>query len=622
MSSGNPQDVTVSFAVQGLAEELHVLAFEGEEGLSQLFQFRVDLACKKSGLDFSQVVGRPAVMTLKTEAGKRYVHGMVARFVQRQKARKFSVYQATLVPRAWRLLHRRDSRIFQKKNVKQIVKKVLGAAKVACTFQLKGNQDPPEREYCVQYRESDWNFVCRLMEEEGFYYYFEHKADKHVLHFGNDALFHPDIAGGGTVCYHAPTDATPGEEHIFALQYEEGVRTGKVTLSDFNFEKPTLDQKSPRAASKDTDLEVYDYPGLFALPTEGKTLAQVRLEEVQVQRAVLNGGSDCTRFVPGYCFTLDGYFRTDLNEKKYVITRMTHLGEKDGDLEAGAVSDRMRCSNSFSAIPKSVTFRPPRVTPKPFVQGAQTAIVTGPGTEEIYTDKYGRVKVQFHWDRLGKSDAHSSCWVRVSQLWAGQGWGAMFIPRIGHEVIVDFLEGDPDRPIITGRVYHAQNVPPYTLPAERTKSTIKSESSLGGGGFNELRFEDKKGKEEIYTHAQRDQTEVVGHDMSTSVGHDMSTSVGHDKSVTVKHDFNTTVTDGNYALTVSKGTMAIKVETDDGSIVGKKGLTFSAAKGFKASGQAVGFDARTSIKLTCGKSTILMSPGEIKINAAMVKINC
>lgn len=600
MSGSQPRDVEVTFQVQGLSDELHVLGFQAEEGLSRLFQLEVDLACKSAMVKFDSVIGQPACLTLKNDQGPHYLHGVVCRFQQREKGRNHTVYHATVVPRAWKLLHRHDCRIFQNKNIKQIIEDLLKKANIDHQIRLKGNQDPVTREYCVQYRESDWNFISRLLEEEGFFYYFEHQQSKHVLQIGNDLMLHTKIPGSSsTLGYHPPGPQVPGEEHVISFQYEENVRSGKVTLNDFSFLKPTLDYKNPDTGKKDQDLEVYDYPGLYELPETGKGLAQVRLQEHEVARKMGSGQSDSIRLRSGYTFTLDQYDRTDLNKKEYLLLRVLHLGEKHGDLESGAVSKRIRYVNSFACIPKDVPYRPPRVTPKPFVQGSQTAIVVGPKGEEIYTDKHGRIKVQFHWDRLGQKDQNSSCWIRVSQLWAGQSWGALWIPRIGHEVIVDFLEGDPDRPIVIGRVYHAQNVPPYTLPDEKTKSTIKSNSSMGGGGSNELRFEDKKGSEEIYIHAQKDQNQVILNNHTISVGADQTRTIQKNRTSTIK--------DGNDTFTIEKGNQSITLKAGDQSI--------------KVTGK-IELEATSSITLKCGGSTIKMDPGKIAINAPLVKINC
>ena len=598
MAESNANNVKATFQVEGLSDELRVLSFEGDEGISVPFQINLVLACSSAQLSLSDVVGKKGALTLTGQQGDRYLHGLVSHFQQQDSGRKFTIYEATVVPAIWRLLHTQDSRIFQEMNIKQIISKVLGERQIDFKFQTKGNQDPPTREYCVQYRESDWAFICRLLEEEGFFYFFEHKRDKHVLQIGNDVHFHPDISSPATVPFHVPDSRVAAKEHIFRMYFSEAVRSGKAALSDFNFKKPSLSLLGEQKGDLDGDLELYDYPGLYDVPEVGKGLAKVRLEEAQMDRQHALGESNCSRLGAGQTFTLSDHIRKAANDVEYLLTRIHHLGERGSmDLDAGALDQRMSYSNTFRSIPAKVPFRPPRVTRKPHVQGVQTAIVVGPAGEEIYTDEHARVKVQFHWDREGKRDAKSSCWIRVSQLWAGQGWGAVWIPRIGHEVIVDFIEGDPDRPIITGRVYHAQNVPPYSLPDDKTKSTIKSDSTIGGGGSNELRFDDKKDAEEFYTHAQKDQNEVIENDMSTTVGRAQAVSVGAAQTITVGKNRERTV----------GGDESIKVEGERTETVDKDETVTIMLNRTTNVKMKEKLDAGQKIELICGASKITMN---------------
>ena len=333
MSADKPLDVQVAFKIQGVENKLHVLGFQAEEGLSRLYQLEVDLACESPDLSFEQIMGKKALFGLKNETGIHFLHGIVCRFSLAEQARNFTVYHATVVPKAWRLLHRHDCRIFQNKSVKEIVQEILQKAGVDNTFRVKGNQPLQKREFCVQYRESDWNFICRLLEEEGFFYYFEHEQGKHTLHIGNDLHLHPKIPGNDTLAFHMPEAQAPGAEHVNSWRYEENIRTGKVTLNDYNFEKPGLDQKEDDQAKRDTDLELYDYPGLYELPPAGKGLAGVRLEEQQVPLQLASGSSDSVRLRSGYCFTLQEHPRKALNGKEYLLTRVHHIGEKHQDLE-------------------------------------------------------------------------------------------------------------------------------------------------------------------------------------------------------------------------------------------------------------------------------------------------
>jgi type VI secretion system secreted protein VgrG len=331
------------------------------------------------------------------------------------------------------------------------------------------------------------------------------------------------------------------EEAVITFQVQQQIRSGKYTLRDFNFERPSLDLTAEQTDSDNETLEIYDYPGAYATTEAGRKQAQVRLLRGTMFKEQAEGVGVVPRFVPGFTFVLTAHSIERFNGE-YLLTEVRHEGAQPQVLaEKSAVEGGTRYANHFEAVPASVTVQAKRTAPKPVVEGVQTAIVVGPPGEEIYTDAHGRVKVQFHWDRQGQRNEHSSCWIRVSQAWAGAGWGAMFIPRIGHEVIVDFIEGDPDRPIITGRVYHGTNTPPYSLPDEKTKSTLLSNSSQGGDGSNEIRFEDKKGSEEIYLHGQKDWTISIENDKNQEIGNDETLMVGNDRTKNVGNNQKETV---------------------------------------------------------------------------------
>jgi len=519
------------FEVSGCPDPMRVIQFSGTEGMSSQFEFHLKLACENQSLDFSDVVGKPALLTLTGELVPRFIHGIVCRFEQVNELNRYAIYHATIVPQVWRLRHRHDCRIFQDLKTPDILKKVFESAGIASDhfkFSLSNTYEP--RNYCVQYRESDWAFVSRLMEEDGIFYFFEHHEDKHVLVMGDGAPACKPIVGIETVPFRRPSGLVTDEDHVEKFRFAEEIQPGKVSLRDFNFKKPDLSMHADGKTQVDGDLEVYDYPGEYQHPGEGssakgKSLAKLRLEEWQAARKIGHGESDCERLCPGYLFTLSEHSRADYNAR-YLLTSVGHYGHQSQVLDEESPGGELSYSNNFTCIAEQTPFRPPRITPRPQVRGVQTAVVVGPKGEEIYTDEYGRVKVQFHWDREGKRDERSSCWIRVSQVWAGEAWGGMFIPRIGQEVIVDFIEGDPDRPIITGRVYNGSNQVPYPLPDEKTKSTLKSNTSLGGNGYNELRYEDKKGKEQIFMHAQRNMDVHVKNDSFENILHDRHQTIG------------------------------------------------------------------------------------------------
>lgn len=528
------------------AEKLRVLRFEGTEGLSQMFHFSLDLASSDQKIDFDQVVGQPALLTAKGIKGVRQVHGLVSLFEQTGKEGKWGLYRAEVVPAIWKLGLRANCRIFQDKTIPDIIRQVLlDAGLSANQFRFALNVGRyKDRAYCVQYGESDLNFISRLMEEYGIWYFFEHSENSHVLVMGDDPSAYATLSGSSSIPYRAPATADVStDEHISFFSYHRQIRRGAVKLRDFDFEKPRLNVTGDAQAKTDGKLEAYDYLGECRDGSERTQLAKVRLEEAQAVRQMGSGQSDCCRLIPGYRFTLDQCHRSDLN-REYLVVRVKHRGQQSqvlGAEAAGNAGNEPPYQNTFECMPSDMPFRPPSITERPKIQGPQTAIVVGPKGEDIYTDRYGRVKVQFHWDREGARDERSSCWVRVAQVWAGASWGAMFIPRIGQEVLVEFLQGDPHQPIVTGRVYNGDNMPPYPLPSEKTKSTIKSNSSTGGGGSNEIRFEDGKGNEEIYIHSQKDWTIAVENDKNQTVGHDETLAVTNNRTKKVGVDQSETV---------------------------------------------------------------------------------
>ncbi|ATB42652.1 hypothetical protein CYFUS_008131 [Cystobacter fuscus] len=510
---------------------MRVLRFSGSEGLSSLFEFQVELACEDHDVDLAQVVGKTALLAIRGEAGFRHLSGIIGRFEQVNEQPHYALYRATVVPMVWRLHHRHDCRIFQKLDTPAILKKVFETAGVPADrvrFSLVNSYEP--RDYCVQYRESDWAFASRLMEEDGIFYFFEHHEDKHILVLGDKESALKPIDGVEALPFRRATGGVVMEDHVARFRRVQEVRPGRTSLRDFNFKKPGLPMEADHKAEVDADLEVYDYPGEYqdsgrGSSAKGATIARLRLEAWQASRMQAQGESDCERLCPGRMFSLQEHSREDYNGR-WLLTHVSHEGSQPQAMDEEAAQEDFSYSNAFTCIPEKVPYRPARVTPRPYVRGGQTAVVVGPAGEEIHVDEWGRVKVQFHWDRQGKLDENSSCWVRVSQPWGGELWGRMFIPRIGQEVIVDFIEGDPDRPIITGRTYNGANLVPYELPAEKTKSTIKSNSSQGGNGYNELRFEDEKKKEQFFMHAERNMDVHVKNDSFENILHDRHQTIG------------------------------------------------------------------------------------------------
>jgi type VI secretion system secreted protein VgrG len=431
-----------------------------------------------------------------------------------------------VVPALWFLTLSSDCRIFQHLSVLDIVQKVLGENAVT-DVDVRCTKSYPKREFCVQYRETHFDFVSRLLEEEGINYFFEHAAGSHTLILSDDPTSAALCPGGAAVRMASSDEPWQESDVCVAVTSGIGVYTGQVILRDYDPLQPSLNLESSAAGRE--KAKHYDYPGKYSDLAEGKRYAKIQAEAFGSRAQIVSGTGNCRFFLSGHKFSLEDHYRSDLNAA-YHLLEVRHVAGA-GDYRSWD-SATLDYRNEFVAVPLATKFRPARRTARPIVHGTQTAVVVGPGGEEIFTDEYGRVKVQFYWDRQGKLNEDSSCWIRVATTWAGKEWGAIRIPRIGQEVVVDFLEGDPDRPIIVGSVYNAQQMPPFGLPANRTQSGVKSRSSLSGtpANFNEIRLEDKKGSELVFIHAEKDKDVSVEHDNSESVGHDNSVSVGNNET--------------------------------------------------------------------------------------------
>ena len=672
-------------------------------------------------MKFAQVVGKKATLTIRRmnddeEVFTRWVHGIVGRFqrVKRMPGGEVLVYRAVLVPEVAPLLYRTDCRIFQDMDMEVVVDEVVGLAGLGTTKEqlhtFYSKQPPPKRDYCVQYRESDWHFVERLLEEEGYYYFFIHEKDTTVLAMTNRAnlpwpIKPKDSDSKSRVDFQLPTGQTPNRESIYKLGFSSEICPGQVHLDDYFFQQQNLRVQSTHTAKVEGDfkdyipldkrLEHHEYPGIYP-PEEPrekgvladhkqliKNMATIRFQEQRVKSLQGQGESTCLRFVSGHHFSLTTAMDADVfDNKDYLLTKVEHHAAASQNIIGDKIPEQSHCSydNTFACIPLSVPFRPARRTPKPAIGGVQTAVVVGPGKEEIYTDEFGRVKVMFRWDRQAfkkKEDAEKkktdnastadcSCWIRVSQPWAGSRWGAMFLPRVGHEVLVSFEEGDPDRPIITGSVYHATNKTPYDLPKHKTRSTIKSNSSpTGGHRSNEIRFEDKKGAEQLYIHAQTNMDEVVGHNHTRTVCDDevitvqkgnrtvsvlkggrtsyveqsVTDTIKGDRTVMVtegsddKHilegDHSTNITQGGHSLTVQKDSKKTIIEGNDETVIaeGKSILTVNGdRKVVVQEGEHVTIVRKKDIwtEVTKGDSYLEIDEGDhlVTIKEGKLKIEC
>ncbi|MCP3141610.1 type VI secretion system Vgr family protein [Pyxidicoccus xibeiensis] len=577
-----PRDDSPAFSVQIGAygpEAVSVAGVSGTEAVSRLYDFRVDFfTVDGEPLKVADLVGQDALVTLSVrDSGPRYIHGWVREVESLGLKMGRRRYRAHVVPKVWRLTQVHRSRIFQGKSVPEILKTVLGESGVDVKPSLSGSY--AAREYCVQYRESDFAFLSRLMEWEGIFYFFEHTENGHSLVLGDTPSVHAPLPQGQALPLRPSLgkEAVDGE-YVSALEVVHRLRPGAVHLKDFDFEKPALDvsgkAKAPEGVAA---LELYEYPAGYVAPGVGRTAARVRQEEAGAGGCTLTGSAIAPRLTPGYVLEVDapedGTFAGE-----YLVTEVVHSGVQP-DVTAGSETLQGLYRNQFQLLPKAVPYRPRRLTPLPQIAGPQTATVVGPAGEEVHTDVHGRIKVQFHWDREGKQDEKSSCWVRVGQPWGGAAWGDLWLPRIGQEVVVRFLEGDPDRPLIASAVYNGANAVPYPLPDEKTKSTRKSASSLGSDGFNEVRVEDAAGEEEVFTHAQKDEDlltendkdqEVKGYEDLLVMKDRKRTVEGHQTLAVTKDDVS--VIKGNQTLTVQKNRDTHTAESHDESVEGNQSM--------------------------------------------------
>jgi type VI secretion system secreted protein VgrG len=607
-----------------LGESALVLrGFQGEEALSRPFLLTLDLLSEDEKIDGAALLRTAVTVTTETAAGEQvHTHGLIRRFVQLGQHDNFTMYRAEVVPWLWFLSLSRDCRIFQHMSALEIVEKVFKDLGFS-DFRVNCSRTLPAREYCVQYRESDLNFVSRLLEEEGLYYYFEHTAEKHTLMISDQSSLAEACDGGGTDISRTRTAAG---DIITHLEADCSVHIGEVELRDFDFEQPAAPVAS--SISGKGKEHFYDYhPGRFTTMDRGDALARLELEAAEATRSVVRGQGTCRVFRAGYSFTLRGHYRADANTS-YLITEVHHQSAS-GDWRSG-MEEGLDYQNRFVAIPLDVPYRPPRRASRPVITGTQTAKVVGKSGEEIWVDRYGRVKVKFHWDRSEANDEGASCWVRVSSTWAGRQWGAIQLPRVGEEVVVGFLEGDPDQPIIIGRVYNADQMPPWDLPENKTQSGVKSRSSPGGTAksFNEIRMEDLEDSEELYIHAEKDHIIVVENDRIDTVGNDETLVVKHDRSETVENDATIAVGENRTETVGSNESISIggnRTETVDGdesvTVSGRRGVKVAGADSLKVSGdRSVSVDAKLSVDAKGG--VVITSPKsiEFKVGANSVKI--
>ena len=644
-----------------LPNELHVLSFEGREEMNGLYTYDILVWGKDLDDDTfeTSVLGRPAALSMRvSEESERWVHGIVSSvvFEGRREAGRCT-FRLTVVPRMW-LLHKRvNSRIFQDLDVQQITDVILEEHGVARAWTLLATY--PRRQYCVQYQESDYHFVTRILAEEGIFFFFEQPRDDadrkstERLALADDAHSYPQIDGDAHLLFRQQQDEgamRAAENHVLDFRPRTRVESTAVVMRDYDFHRPKLDLTSEDKVAATTPLEVYDHHGEYEETDADDSNAGVFLEQIRAGAREAHGLSVCRRLLPGSTFELTEHDVDTLNTG-YVVTHVEHKG-----VAAEAARGNLRVyENRFRCVPAAVPFRPARPT-RVLQQVTETAVVVGPEGQEIYTDSLGRVKVQFPWDREGKRNEQSSCWMRVMQPWAGAAWGAQFIPRIGMEVVVSFLGGDVDRPVVMGTVYNAANLPPNRLPEKKTQSGIRTQSTPGGGGYNEILFEDAKGGELLSIRAQRNLDESASNDVWSTAGRDHTIAAGRNAARDVEQDDMLHV-GGNRTVRVDgalfekiagssssafAGDRLARISGDD-TVEASGGHTLQAATfshvlighGNKDGGhgfvlvngnyrvtaaEELVLSANKAIRLSCGESEIVITPDSVKISTPKLEL--
>lgn len=609
-----------SLTLDGIEHDLKVLSFTAREAISQPYVVELQLVSDQANIDLEALMHKSAYLDLGNGSG---LHGLVRHAAVSESGKRMTRYQLQLVPHFQYLSLRTNQRIFQHLSVPTIIARILeehGIQSDAYQFQL--GSEYPERDYCTQYDETDLHFIQRLCEEEGIHYHFRHSPDGHLLVFGDDQTGFPRLAPTG---FDQGNGMVADEPVIkrFAVRLE--ARTSRVTRRDYDHNKARLLLESDARSEQLPDLEDYDYPGRFSDRERGKQLARRSLERHRSDYRLAAGESDQPTLRTGHFLELEGHPQEDWNNL-WLLTGIEHEGKQPQVLEESVTSETDKADgftqgyrNRFTATPWDVPFRPAINHPKPKVLGQQTAVVTGPEGEEIHCDDQGRIKVQFHWDREGQADDKTSCWLRVASSWAGNNWGSVVIPRIGMEVLVSFLEGDPDQPLVSGCLYNSAHPVPYSLPEHKTRSLFKSLSSPGGNGFNELRIEDKAGEEQIFIHAQRDWDQHIQHDQKIRVGNERHERIEANRyTENLAEEHHTT-----------HGDRKTEIKADDHlTVSGSQHVKLGQGQFIEAgqeihlsSGMKIVLEAGSEITFKVGGSFVKLDPSGVSLVGASVKIN-
>lgn len=605
-----------SIAIKGINETLRLTRIQGAAQISGIFQYDICFASKVAISDLKDLLDKPVLVTLHDDE-QRFVRGYIHHASYLSHGREYTEYQIQIVPRLWWLTQRSNQRIFQEQTPNQIIAEILKEHGIQSDTFKDATKAAPSREYCVQYQETDFAFINRLMQEEGWHYHFQSTTDKQILVLADKNNAFQQKSGSQTIRFEQETSRPQDEECIHELTAKFQITGNSVRISDFNFEKPSL-ALNEQHSGDNSSLQHYHHPGLFSDPGRGKSLSEIHLQQSQHRQQVISMKTHSIHCDAGQWLEVEKHPNSKLNGK-YLIVESRLEGKQPQSLDEGASGSAANCNTELHCIPWSTAFRPFREFTKPTISGPHNAVVTGPAGEEIYTDKYGRIKVQFFWDREGKANEDTSCWLRVNQPIAGLQWGGISLPRIGQEVIIEFEHGDPDRPIMVGRVYNDQNEPPYALPSNKTRSAFKSLSTPKGGGYNEFRIEDKKGSEQIFIRAEKDFDLRVLNMHKQQIDNNQHETVTGTASQELKKDLHQTIgktlneeAGQNLSLTVAKD-VQLKVS---GAHVVQAGNAIHIKAGSKAVIQA-----GMSLSVKGGAGSMTLDASGVSIMGPIVRIN-
>ena len=619
-----PQATGLQFTatVGQLPKDLFVVArFELTEHLSRLCHCKLELASASPDISAEEVLEQPVeLMVWQDGVPLRRFTGVVSEFARSDSGHRRTRYEVIVQPPLWRLGLMHNSRIFQTQRTDAIVRTLLEERGIIDTV-FDFRRTSGEREYCVQHRESDLDFVERLAAEEGWHYRYSHgEVESNEPPALIIADHHGDAPRLEPVAYNGKAGGSTRQSAVFQFSYRERVRAASVAMKDYTFRNPAYalihEQQADRLAAQRDDYQHYDYPGRFKQDASGQPFTESRLDALRNDAATANGQSNRPDFTVGARVELTDHDNPALN-REWLFTGITHTGEQPQALEEEGGSGPTTYHNAFNAIPADRRWRS-QAMHRPVMDGPQIAIVTGPEGEEIHCDQYGRVKVRFPWDRYSENDEHSSAWLRVSQGWAGGQYGFIALPRIGHEVIVSFLDGDPDQPIITGRTWHAATTPPYALPEHKTRTTLKTQSHKGEGN-NELRFEDEADQEQIYVHAQKDLDLLTENNRTEVIKNDSHRTVAKDEFSHIKGNDHSTV-DGEKRESIG-GDLSLIANGSQHSKQGKNQLIEAGSEIHHKAGIKIVIEAGAEVTLKAGGSFVKVDPSGVTVSGPMVKLN-